>query len=222
VTVDGPRTGSRQLLNVLKAHAAPREPALSLAVGRPVEALLRPVATREGRLNPQDVSALTAWRNRFVHSFLTEFEANEARTSRWLTQAIDPDDTRILFMVDDAHDGRPIGYMGVAFIDWERGSGEADAVVRGGDAPPGLMTLALRTMLTWARDHLELVEIGVRVRSDNTAMIFYRKFGFQEVKRVPLRRIETHDMVRWIEDESLQSAEASLVHMALPADRLER
>jgi RimJ/RimL family protein N-acetyltransferase len=206
----------RQLLRAAKESAAPRGAVLSLPVGRPVEAVLRPVATCEGCLNADDVRALTQWRNRFVRSFLTEFEATEERTARWLTTMVGPDDTRILFMVDDARTGRTVGYMGLAFIDWERGSGEADAIVRGGDAAPGMMTRALRTMLDWARVQLGLHELGVRVRSDNPAVTFYRKLGFRELRRVPLRRIDREGLIQWIENESLPGREPSLVHMVLP------
>lgn len=210
--------GGRELLAMLKAHARPHGPTLSLPVGSPVEAILRPVATREGQLNAEDVRVLTEWRNRFVQSFQTEFQADEDRTARWLTQTVGPEDTRILFMVDDGSDGRTIGYMGLAFIDWEKGVGEADAIVRGAPAPHGLMSRALRTMLAWGRSQLGLATLGVRVRSDNSAVSFYRKLGFHEVKRVPLRRIEREGMVEWREDESLVPREPQLVHMLFPDD----
>ena len=205
----------RNLLNAVKASTRPRGPVLSLPVGSPVEAVLRPVATRREDLNAKDVRVLSEWRNRHLRAFLTEFQATEYRTARWLNEMVGPDDTRILFMVDDAK-GRTIGYMGLAFIDWENRSAEADAVVRGVEAPPGMMTRALRTLLSWARGQLGLPRLGVRVLSDNTALEFYRKFGFREVRRTPLRRVEEEDMIRWIEDPSLPHSERSLVHMTLP------
>jgi RimJ/RimL family protein N-acetyltransferase len=203
----------RVLLTTMKASASP-----SLPVGDPPEAVLRPVDTR--RPSPGDVLVLTEWRNRFVASFLTEFDATEERTARWLTEAVGPDDTRVLFMVDDCRDGRTIGYMGLAFIDWEGGYGEADAVVRGREAPRGLMSKAMDAMLRWGREQLGLATLGVRVRSDNPAIDFYRKFGFLEVKRVPLRREDADDMVKWVEDEALSGGEPSLVHMALPDEAI--
>jgi RimJ/RimL family protein N-acetyltransferase len=172
--------------------------------------------TTEGSLVADDVRVLTEWRNQSVQSFLTEFHATENRTARWLTDTVGPDDTRILFMIDDAR-GRTFGYMGLAFIDWPHGSAESDAVVRGATAAPGTMTRALRTMLQWAQVQLGLRTFGVRVRSDNTALAFYRKFGFCEVRRVPLRKVECADVVRWVEDPSLPPVEPKLVHMLLPA-----
>jgi len=185
---------------------------LSIPVGDPVEAVLRPVATDMAFLNSTDVLMLTEWRNRFPDAFLTQFRANESRTRRWLTEVVGPDDTRILFMVEDAH-LRTIGYMGLASIDWTVGSAEADAVVRGAAAPPGTMTKALLTLLAWGRAQLSLSSFAVRVRSDNTAVEFYRKLGFHEVKRVPLRKVQESDMIRWVEDPALPLTEPSLVHM---------
>jgi RimJ/RimL family protein N-acetyltransferase len=205
----------RGLLQAVKACTTSRYPVLSIPVGQPLEALLRPVVTREGSLVADDVRALTEWRNQYVPAFLTEFHATENRTARWLTDTVGPDDTRILFMIDDAR-GATFGYMGLAFIDWLRGSAEADAVVRGATAAPGTMTQALRTMLQWAQVQLGLHTFGVRVRSDNTALEFYRKFGFCEVRRVPLRKVECTDMVKWVEDPSLSPVEPRLVHMLLP------
>lgn len=205
----------RELLTTLKATAGERGATLCLPVGESVQALLRPVATTKDSLNPEDVRVLTEWRNRHVEAFLTEFRADEERTSRWLTEMVGPDDTRILFMIDDLS-GRTIGYVGLAFIDWEKKSGEADAVVSGGEAPRGTMTKALRVLLNWARVQLGLSDLGVRVRSDNTALEFYRKFGFRKVERIPLRKVEEEGMIRWMEDPSHPSSEPSLVHMTLP------
>jgi RimJ/RimL family protein N-acetyltransferase len=213
-------TVRRELVTALKASTGPHGPLLGLPVGRPIEAFLRPVATRKEYLNDDDVRALSEWRNRFVSSFLTEFEALEEQTARWLTDVIGPDDTRILFMVDDAN-GQTIGYMGLAFIDWENSLGEADAIVRGRAATAGLMKRALLTLLNWAHGQVGLNHLGVRVRSDNPAVEFYRKLGFEEVRRVPLRRIEQPNMIQWVEDESLEQGDVSLVHMLLPATALE-
>jgi RimJ/RimL family protein N-acetyltransferase len=200
-----------QLIQALKANSTAAQPCLSLPVGAPVEAVLRPVATVAGKLNDNDVRVLTEWRNRFVKSFLTEFEATDARTAAWLTDVVGPDATRILFMLDDAK-GETVGYLGLAFIDWEQGIGEADAIVRGAEVAPGVMAKALFTLLGWGYEQLGLETLGARVRSDNPSLRFFLKVG-QELKRVPLRRIEESGMVRWVEDETLVTSEASLVYL---------
>lgn len=206
----------QNLLTSLKACAGAPGPALSLPVGFPVRAWLRPVATRREFLNADDVSRLTQWRNRFVTSFLTEFVATDTRTANWLVDTVGRQDTRILFMAEHL-DGTPFGYLGLAFIDWPSGRGEADAVVRGGEAPRGLMTEALRTLLAWGRGQLGLCEIQVRVRSDNPALEFYRKFGFLEQLRVPLQPTSEHGEITWAEAPGTQpTSNPSLVYFVLP------
>jgi hypothetical protein len=51
---------------------------LSLPVGSPVEAILRPVATRKGDLNAEGVHLLAEWRNRHVQA-LMKFRFSEDR-----------------------------------------------------------------------------------------------------------------------------------------------
>jgi RimJ/RimL family protein N-acetyltransferase len=206
-----------ELLRAAKASAAPGQPTLSLAIGRPVVGLLRPVSTRPGGTSPADVRALTDWRNRHVKSFLTEFVANEERTERWLVESVGPDDTRILFMVEDAA-GRTVGYMGLAFIDWGTGCAEFDAIVRGAEAPPGLMSRSIRTMWSWGRSALGLEHLCGRVRSDNPALAFFERLGAREHGRVPLRREQAGDEVRWVEDPSMEPGGPTLVHLELEDD----
>jgi RimJ/RimL family protein N-acetyltransferase len=203
----------RPLLAAVKSSTR-RGPVLGLPVGRPIRAFLRPVATSPGSLDDGDVRRLTEWRNRHVDRFLHEFAADEERTARWLQEVIGPDDGRILFMVDDA-EGTTIGYMALAFIDWDAGTGEADAIVRGGDAPRGTMALALTTLLHWGRTQLGLSRFGVRVRSDNPALGFYERLGFVEHDRVALRPTEEPDGRRWVEDPGFTGAGPKLVHMTL-------
>jgi RimJ/RimL family protein N-acetyltransferase len=204
----------RELLRAAKASASHPQPALSLPVGTPPAGLLRPVVTRQGAISEADVRALSEWRNRFVRSFQSEFVANVERTERWLVETVGSDDSRILFMVDDL-DGRTVGYLGLAFIDWETGYAEADAVVRGGEAPGGLFTRALHSMWRWARAALGLSRLGVRVRSDNSAIVFYENAGFRQVRRVPLRLQQLGDERRWVEDPSVADGGLSLVYMEL-------
>jgi hypothetical protein len=163
----------------------------------------------------EDVRRLTAWRNRFARSFLTEFEATGERTAQWLIKSVGTNPNKILFMIDDLN-GSAFGYMGLDFIDWDRGYGEADAIVRGGDAPPGTMTMALHVVVNFARDQLGLSDLSVRVRSDNSALDFYRKAGSREVRRVPLRRVAKLSEVHWIEDPTGVLKEPHLVYMILP------
>ncbi|MGH8809338.1 MAG: GNAT family N-acetyltransferase, partial [Noviherbaspirillum sp.] len=193
----------RQLLSSLKATAAAGKATLALPVGHPVSAILRTIPSAPASLDPIDLQLLSEWRNRFVKSFLTEFLANDERTGKWLNNVVHKDEGKILLMVENLQ-GERVGHIGLGFIDWTTGYGEADAIVRGGNSPPGLMKEALQTTLKWAKDQLGLSTLGVRVRSDNTALDFYRKVGFEEIRRVPLGVTEAPDMITWFEDPSLK------------------
>ena len=207
--------GNRELFLSLKANATATAPCLGIPFGSPVEGVLRPVATTPGRLNPADVRVLTEWRNRFVGSFLTEFVATEARTEKWLTEVVGREEGRILFMLDNAS-GETVGYGGLAFIDWEKQTGEADALVRGVESARGFMASAFVTLLAWAHGQLGLKSIHGRVRSDNPALRFFLKLA-TENKRVPLRAVEEPNekirMISWVEDESLVDSPLSLVYI---------
>jgi len=211
---------TQEFLQQLKQLPANTGAALVIPVGNPVVAYLRPVYTGAGAIDKDDVICLTTWRNRFVTAFLNEFEATERQTVHWLGNTVATDSTRVLFMCDDLH-GRTFGYMGLAYIDWELSYGEADAIVRGEDAPKkGIMGEALLTLLRWAHGQLGLQHLGVRVRSDNPALGFYFHLGFEEVRRVPLKRVVHSGRVEWCEQLDVQNASAYLVHMRIAIDRL--
>lgn len=189
-------------------------PPVSLVIGHPPVALLRPVATAPDRIDLADVSRLSDWRNTHRRSFLTEFEATPARTTRWLVTRVRTNNGKVLFMVDDIT-GRTVGYMGLDCIDWITRYGEADAIVRGEDTPKGFMRTALLGLLSWARDALGLTELGVRVLSDNPAVRFYEGLGFATVRTVPLRMDPAQDGCSWVEDPSQSSSTRQLLHMRL-------
>ena len=194
----------RHVLRMFKDLAGAPGPTVLLRVGDPAVAFLRPVAGRADRLDPADIERLTAWRNRHVRAFLTEFEATTERTAAWLVRCA-PDDSRILFMVDDPT-GRAFGYMGLASIDWDTGTGEADSIVRGAESAPGTMSASLRALIGWATGPLGLRRIFLRVRSDNQAITFYQRLGFVERRRVPLRLNQVDASTRyWVEDKTAAS-----------------
>ena len=204
----------QQILQLIKATAGMGKSQFCIPVGKPVSALLRPVATSNFFLNSEDIKKLTDWRNLFVKAFLTEFQATEAQTKKWLVEIVGPNPNKILFMVDDIN-SNTFAYMGIDYIDWNKKYGEADAIVRGEQAPHGTMKLALLTLLDWAKNQLGLKEIGIRVLSDNTALEFYHKVGFRDTVRVPLRKVHDKEKICWKENKSIKYPSKSLVKMIL-------
>ncbi|HID69210.1 MAG TPA: N-acetyltransferase [Desulfobacterales bacterium] len=202
---------SSKLLLELKKSAG-TVPELVLPLGNPVEALLRPIATDVDKINKTDVRLLSEWRNRFVKSFLTEFHSHDERTTSWLVQSVAEDPGKIMFMIDTL-DGISIGHVGLGFINWQTGYVEADAIVRGRNARKGLMKEALQLLLRWADASLGLNDAWVRVRSDNSAVMFYQKVGFVEQKRIPLSKRISNDSCIWFEDNDAEENAPALVYM---------
>jgi RimJ/RimL family protein N-acetyltransferase len=204
----------KRLVAALKATAMSGMPSLVLQVDHPVGAVLRPIPTVEGHLDTLDVDLLTVWRNRHVKSFLTEFIATRDRTATWLTQHVHANEGKLLFMVETP-DGNRVGHIGLGFVDWTTGYGEADAIVSGGASPKGLMKASLLVLMQWSRDVLGLNNLAVRVRSANPALEFYRRVGFQEVKRVPIVAHTVVDGTHWTESPQSDDRSVTLVHMRL-------
>jgi len=201
----------QKLLRSLKDVAGLDGPCLGLRIIGYGGHFLRPIPTKRGQLNPQDVAWLTEWRNQYPTSFLTEFSATDNQTAEWLSNKIYFADDRIAFMIENSQ-GVSVGYMGIAFIDWVASYVEADSIVSGGNNPKGLMASGLITLLRWANGQLGLRNVGVRVLSDNPALIFYQKLGFVETHRVPLRKISRDGYIEWIEDTSLSLSNRYLVY----------
>lgn len=207
-------TPGQQLFAAIKQTTRAGQPGLLLPVGQPLRAVVRPIATVPGHTDAIDVQLLTDWRNRHVKSFLTGFVSTPERTAAWLAAGVHENPGKMLFMVETL-EGERVGHVGLGFIDWERGYGEADAIVSGGASPPGLMKASLLALMRWARDALGLQTLAVRVRSDNPAVEFYRKVGFQEFQRVPIVARAVPGGVDWAEDPTAVGASASLVYMQL-------
>jgi len=83
------------------------------------------------------------------------------------------------------------------------------------------MKRALHTLLALGRSRLGLVELGVRVRSDNTTLQFHRKADYREIRRGPLGPVEEPGIINWVEDESLETAKLYLVYTRWQADKQE-
>jgi GNAT superfamily N-acetyltransferase len=150
-----------------------------------------------------------------VKAFLTEFVATQERTAAWLASTVGPDSGRILFLLRDDR-GAAFGACGLAFIDWTAGSFELDGVTRGSEVAPGGMSAGLRTLIGWAAGQLGLRLPLVRVLADNEhALEFYRRLGFNETYRLPLRRVEESGLVRWEVDSADDAGYRQLVYMRM-------
>src|SRR5690606_5067419 len=129
-SVNSMQLSGKEILRAFKASATIVGPSIGLRIPGFDGYFIRPINTNNSYLDNHDVECLTTWRNRFVNAFLTEFVATEARTAHWLSEVVRVDDSRILFMIENQR-SKSVGYLGIAYIDWEKSYVEADAVVKG-------------------------------------------------------------------------------------------
>jgi len=170
------------------------------------------------------IRLLAQWRAENEFAYPTRFPVTEGGTKSWLrTHLLDVED-RILFLVLERH-GRPMGHLGFASCFNDECSMEIDNVVRGmKESPRGLMASAMRALLTWARTTIGPRQFTLRVLDDNARAIqFYRKTGFVDNERIPLRRHERSGItsLKPIASDDHAPPDACFLRMAFGRDERE-
>jgi hypothetical protein len=153
---------------------------------------------------PAVVSSLTKWRKMFMKYFLTQFDATDERTQAWLTNVVLPDNSKILFLIQD-ETGKSIGNYAVRDISPD--GAELDNLIRGekgGD--PKLVFYAELTLLKWLYDELKIPRVTLRVLSGNLkTLALHQSVGFKEVGRTSIRKIKTADGFQYETNPSSQT-----------------
>ena len=151
-------------------------------------------------VDDQAVARLARWRQSAPEAFPSVSPVTVEGTGRWLEKSVLGQADRMLFWVIDG-DGKPVGHAGFFRFDPESNTIEIDNVLRGEKAcSRGVMTLAVRTLCTWALDRLGVEALCLRVFDDNPRAIrLYRNVGFRELFRLPLARHEESAGHRWVE-----------------------
>ncbi len=165
------------------------------------------------------ISQLSAWREENSFAFPTRFTVTDKGTKRWIEKGVLDVEDRILFLVCNEL-GEPVGHVGFANCVNEDAAMEIDNVVRGdSQAPKGIMSEAMSTLLNWAGDNFKPSRIYLRVFSDNDKAIrFYRALNFTDDREIPLRQVEEGDMTRFVETE--EKPDASFLRMVYHAPAL--
>ena len=206
------------IFQALKGVAPSRLGSFTLPVRKTGYALC-PIDCRQGHLADDVVSMLTDARNAHVTSFLTRFQATAERTAGWLINAVGSDSTRILFAIRHIESGALYGYMGLGYGSEDNSYIEADAIVRYAEqSVRGLMNDALQDLVAWVKNDLGIPRVGVRVLSDNPALAFYAKCGFQELRRASLYPSNSSDgdlmgLAEAPPDAESKSSPVTLVYM---------
>jgi RimJ/RimL family protein N-acetyltransferase len=184
-----------ELKNNIPSVSAPVIPIYQKGV---VVAVLR-VVSKESLRKPQEIQAFTSWRQKSNRWFPSQFRVTYSGTKRWSkAQLLDKED-RILFMIEDLK-GRKIGHIGFYRFDFKARSCEVDNVIRGVNRIPGVMTAAVGVLCAWGKEILGIKTYYLRVVSHNTkAVALYKRAGFSEVERIPLKKVINNGAVVWEE-----------------------
>lgn len=180
---------------------------------------LRPI---HGNFTSEEIRLLVEWRNQNREAFFSWFTATEEGTEKWLREQILAREDRILFFIETL-DRVPFGHIGLTNFDYSIKACEIDNVLRG---KPGFvkkgMSIALQALINWVFAVLGANSVYLRVFSDNQrALEFYTRSGFEIVKRVPFRRVENGNVIRWVEAEEDAGAvfEKYLSYLRIERDR---
>lgn len=135
------------------------------------------------------IETLAKWREENAFAYPTQFPVTVDGTRMWLQKKLLEVEDRLLFLILSRH-GKAIGHLGYANALNDQCEMEIDNVIRGvKEGQKGIMTAAMQTILDWAEEQFGPRRIFLRVVEDNVhAVEFYRKLGFTDETRIPLRR----------------------------------
>lgn len=151
---------------------------------------LRPI-TQDYRITlPGCAALLSQWRNDNNFMSPDKFVSTPESTEKWLDHAVLERSDRILFLIL-TDDGKKVGHIGFSSYDDKDRSVEIDAVMRGDkNTAPGIMSMAMNTLIRWGLDELKMKKIKLRVLSDNTQAIrFYKRNCFYKTGEIPLYQV---------------------------------
>ena len=141
-------------------------------------------------INEDDLSdefCFKYWEWREVNSifFLTRFENSPDRVKNWFLNKIIKDKKRKSYTVKDIN-GTLIGVCG--FKNLKVDKVELDTMMRGqSSGHPEIMISAQRALIWYLFSQVGVKSIGGKVLSKNLVVrIFHKRFGFKEIRRVPL------------------------------------
>lgn len=162
------------------------------------------------------ISLLAKWREENYFAYSAKFKVTFEGTKKWLKEQVLDNPSRLLFLVIDQY-GRWIGHLGLGDCLNDERSIMLDNILRGDKLHArGIMSEAVIELSEWARKMFMPARIYLKVLDDNLhAIDFYKKLGFIEEHRIPLKRHEREDGYAYIETTDT-AADRYFVEMILP------
>ncbi|MDO8269849.1 MAG: GNAT family N-acetyltransferase [Candidatus Levybacteria bacterium] len=177
---------------------------------------LEAITTRDEKDNAV-IKDLKVWREKNQQAFPSQFKVTLKGTRSWFKAQLIGKNDRILFFVKDL-DGNRVGHVGLYRFDYKKHTCEIDNVIRGSKSSPGIMTMALTTLINWTKNELKTDNIFLTVFSDNPKAIkLYRRCGFIDHKLIPLEKKVSGKVINWEENYKIdpKKAERSYLKMIL-------
>lgn len=160
------------------------------------------------------INQITNWRNLYSDAFPTQFKATPDSTKEWLSGRLLDVSDRILFLVVNKT-GETIGHLGFNNCLNQEHEFEIDNVVKGDlKKNPGLFSRALTATIEWARKVIGVEKFYLRVLDDNhRAINFYKKNGFNETHRTPLKKEKKPSLTIYREAVAHENADKHFIRM---------
>ena len=131
----------------------------------------------------ESTEQLRSWRNDpELRKYFREYkEISKTMQKRWYENRVHGDDNQVNFEIHDLDSGKLIGHCGLYYIDWihrhaEFGIYVGDMEFRSG----GYGSDALRTLIKYGFNDLNLNKIWCEVYTNNDALDIYRHIGFRD------------------------------------------
>lgn len=165
------------------------------------------VITTASLEKPEHIRLLAKWRKMHERWFPSQFKVTNEGTKGWLEKAVIENKDRVLFFLV-TEKGEPVGHMGFYRFDFENKMCEADNILRGKAKKPGIMTPALKALMTWGLCILGLEGYTLRTFSENErAIALYERCAFVRDREIPLEKKVEAGSVSWAETSDKRKAE---------------
>lgn len=143
------------------------------------------------------IRSLTAWRQRYMDFFLTQFNATDGRTQSWLKNIVIPSPDRIFFIIY-LLTGEAIGNFGVCNM--TATTGELDNLIRGEEGgDPKLIYHCELALLSWMFGKLGHQTSTLHVFSNNSKTIkLHSSVGFSIVNSIRLSKKLVPGLIQYL------------------------